>query len=69
LGQNLDKKFFFLTNKAKQLEIKERKGRKKLANAFINPLSAIVEFTNHLGFEPEVQGAEPPGVVHVEDDT
>jgi len=32
----------------------------------LNPLSAIVQLTKHLGFEPGVQGTELPGVVHVE---
>jgi len=36
---------------------------------YYNPLSANVQLTNHLGFEPGVQGAEPSGVVHVEGGT
>jgi len=37
----------------------------------INPLSAIVKLTKHLGFEtgPLLPEEEPPGVVHVEDGT
>jgi len=49
-----------ISNSTAIYKLKTKNYMGKIYFQFLNPFSAIVEFTNHLSFEPGIQGAEPP---------